>query len=186
MNASLPPPVVHIHYLRPPDRTEVFRQHLVLDRGEVKVTLAQDLAFDPPIEIEGVVALETGSCAVWFTFPEAWHDIGLFYLADGTFTGTYANILTPPSIEAGHVWRTTDLFLDVWVEPGGRLSVLDREQFDEAVAAYWIDEDTAARALDEVEAIVEGYGAGHWPPAVVREWPLDRARIAAAATGRRE
>lgn len=177
------PPLVHIHYLRPPDRTEVFRQHLVLDRDDVKVTLAQDLAFDPPIEIDGLVALETGSSAVWFTFPEAWHDIGLFYLADGTFTGTYANILTPPSIEAGHVWRTTDLFLDVWVAPGGRLSVLDREQLDEAVVAGWIDEATAARALDEVEAIVADYRAGRWPPEVVSEWRLDRARIAASAAG---
>jgi predicted RNA-binding protein associated with RNAse of E/G family len=178
----LSPPLVHIHYLRPPDRTDVFRQHLILDRDDVKVTLAQDLAFDPPIEIEGAIALETGSSAVWFTFPETWHDIGIFHRADGTFTGTYANILTPPVFEAGHVWRTTDLYLDVWIEPGGRLWVLDREQFDEAVAADWIDAETAVRALSEVEAIVTEYGTGRWPPPVVGEWTLDRAIQAASAT----
>lgn len=169
-------PLVHIHYLRPPDRTDVFRQHLVLDRADVKITLAQDLDFDPPIEIGGAIALETGSSAVWFTFPDTWHDIGLFHRADGTPTGTYANILTPPSIEDGHVWRTTDLFLDIWIEPSGRLRVLDREQFDEAVLADWIDEETALRALSEVDAIVAAHGARRWPPPVVGEWTLERAR----------
>ncbi len=178
------PPLVHIHYLRPPDRAEVFRQQLVLDRDDVKVTLAQDLDFDPPIEIEGALALETGSSAVWFTFPDRWHDIGLFHRADDTFTGTYANILTPPVIGDGHVWQTTDLFLDVWIEPSGRLRVLDRDQFDQAVAADWIDAETASRALSEVEAIVQEHGDGRWPPTVVGDWTLDRARQAVSEADR--
>ena len=39
------PPLVHIHYLRPPDRERIYSQYLISDEEQVKVTLAQDLTF---------------------------------------------------------------------------------------------------------------------------------------------
>lgn len=177
---------VRIHYHRPPDRNEVFVQHLVLDRPEVKVTLAEELRFDPPLRIRGRVALETGSAAVWFTFPGRWHDIGRFHRADGTFTGLYANILTPPEIHPDGTWHTTDLFLDVWLPPDGTLSILDREQFDAAVEQGTIDPPSRDAALDELDALVAGYGDGSWPPPVVSAWTLPRARQALLSRGESE
>jgi predicted RNA-binding protein associated with RNAse of E/G family len=168
--------LVHIHYLRPPDRREVFTQRLLLDAPEVKVTFAEAVPFDPPIRIHGEVALEAGSDAIWFTFPGAWHDIGRFHLADGTFTGIYANILTPAVFLPGGVWHTTDLFLDVWVTPGGDLSVLDDDQLQEAVEREWVSPGQAARARVEVASIASQAKKGRWPPEVVQEWTLDRAR----------
>lgn len=169
-------PTVRIDYLRPPDRREAFVQRLLLDTPEVKVTLAERVPFDPPIRIHGGIALEAGSDAVWFTFPGRWHDIGRFHRADGAFTGIYANILTPPIILSGGRWETTDLFLDVWVDPRGRLSVLDEDQLSEALGAGWVSREHAARARAEVEWIRQEFGAGRWPPPVVREWTLERAR----------
>jgi predicted RNA-binding protein associated with RNAse of E/G family len=169
-------PEVRIHYLRPPDRLDVFRQSLLHDDGSTLVTLAEQVELERPVMVEGSVALETGASAIWFTFPGCWHDIGLFHRADGTFTGIYANILTPPEILPGHVWKTTDLFLDVWVPPEGGLVVLDREQLAEAVGRGWVDGETAARAEEEVDRIVDGYRSGAWPPAIVGEWPLARAQ----------
>ncbi len=168
-------PVVDIHYARLPDREDVFRQVLVFDGREAKVTLARDLVFEPTLMIDGTVALETGSCAVWFTFPGRWHDIGLFHRADGTFTGMYANILTPPVFESPTTWRTTDLFLDVWIDPEDRISVLDRDQFDRARSKGEIDAELARGALAEVDRILARHRARLWPPAVVGEWPLERA-----------
>ncbi|MFC1662193.1 DUF402 domain-containing protein [Gemmatimonadota bacterium] len=173
---SNPSDFVHIHYLRPPGRREVFTQRLLLDDPEVKVTFAEAVPFDPPILIHGQVALEAGSDTIWFTFPGVWHDIGRFHLADGTFTGIYANILTPALIRPNGVWETTDLFLDVWVTPSGDLSVLDEDQLQEAHARGWVSEDQAARAQEEVERIVSGAKEGSWPPGVVEEWTLERAR----------
>ncbi len=170
------PYLVHIHYRRPPDREEVFVQRLVWDAPEVKITLAEDVPFDPPIRIKGQVVLEKGSAAVWFTFPGRWHDIGRFHRADGALTGIYANILTPPVIRPGGIWVTTDLFLDVWVDRRGHLSVLDEEQFREAVDRGWItprEEDMATRELGWIQ---EEHKAGRWPPSVVEEWTLERAR----------
>jgi len=169
-------PLVHIHYRRPPDREEVFTQHLLWDAPDVKVTLAENVPFDSPIRIHGEVALENGSAAIWFTLPGRWHDLGRFHRADGTFTGIYANILTPPVIHPGGVWETTDLFLDVWVDLEGRLSVLDEDQFREAVERGWVTPREAQMASREVEGIRREHTAGSWPPEVVEEWTLERVR----------
>lgn len=181
---SAEPRTVHIHYRRPPDRVDVFHQRLLLDTPGVKVTLASGVDLPEPVRVGASVVLEPGSDAVWFTFPGLWHDIGLFHLADGTHTGLYANVLTPPTFHPGDVWRTTDLFLDLWLPPGGAPEVLDRDQLEEAVAAGWVEADVAERARREAEALVEGERHGAWPPSVVGEWSLERARRAAGAAGR--
>lgn len=172
--------MVRIRYLRPPDRRTVFRQELVLDRSDVKVTLARALDFDPPLEIRGATALEVGSDAVWFTFPDTWHDIGRFYRADGSFTGIYANVLTPPAIRPGGLWETTDLFLDVWIAAGSHDPVLlDEEELAEAERRGWVDRGTARRARSEATRLLAEARRGRWPPAVVEEWTRERALEAA-------
>jgi predicted RNA-binding protein associated with RNAse of E/G family len=170
-------PLVRIHYRRPPDRLEIFEQHLVHDGPEVKVTLAPAVARTQPIRIDGRVVLEDGSPVVWFTFPGRWHDIGRFHQADGTFTGLYANVITPVELRDRRRWDTTDLFLDLWVDERGA-TVLDRDELDDALARGWVDGATAARARAEVERLRADAEAARWPPPVVREWTLERARSA--------
>ena len=170
------PPLVHIHYLRPPDRERVYTQHLIFEEEGVKVTFAQDLNFESPIRIAGAVVLETGSEAIWFTFPGAWHDIGIFHRADGSFTGTYANILTPCVFAEGGIWRTTDLFLDLWIDVDGHIHTLDEDELDEAERKGWVDRETAQRAREEATTLCAQAEAGLWPPVVVGEWTLARAR----------
>ena len=171
-----PPPLIDIHYHRPPDRDQVFTQHLIWEDGEVKITFATGLSLDPPIRIDGEVVLETGSEVIWFTFPGAWHDIGLFHSAQGTFTGTYANILTPCRFDPDGTWHTTDLFLDVWRDPTGRVQILDENELDEAEALGWVTGDQAHRARVEARTLERQAEAGLWPPPVVGEWTLTRAR----------
>ncbi len=167
-----------IHYLRPPDRMQVFRQWLVHDAPDVKVTFSTGLEVPEPMVVEGVVALEDGSDVVWFTFPDAWHDIGRFHDASGRFTGVYANVLTPVDIRPGHEWHTTDLFLDVWIPAGGAPAILDRDELDEALARGWVDGATAERALEEASRLVALEGRGAWPPEVVEAWTRERALAA--------
>jgi predicted RNA-binding protein associated with RNAse of E/G family len=155
---------------------QVFEQTLVLDGEDVKVTLAEHMPYEPPMRIEGNVVLELGSDVVWFTFPGAWHDIGRFHRADGTFTGCYANILTPPELDGGR-WDTTDLFLDVWVGRNGKALLLDEDELDEALGREWVDGATAERARAEARSLVEGAKRGTWPPPVVSEWTLERCRM---------
>ena len=166
---------VCIHYHRPPDREEIFYQKTVLTRKEVIVTLAESITVDLPMTIEEQIVLETGSPIVWFTFPGAWHDIGSFHRADGTFTGFYANVITPVKIEE-NTWHTTDLYLDLWLSPSGDARLLDEDEFEEAVAQGCIDQPTAHRAREEAENLLDGARQGEWPPPIVKEWTLPQAQ----------
>ena len=168
---------VRIHYRRLPDREVVFEQPVIETTDECVVTLLQAASIDRPVTAGGRVVLEPGSPVVWFTFPGRWHDIGRFHLADGTFTGFYANILTPVRMD-GSRWETTDLCLDVWLGTGGEVELLDEEEFEEAVRRGWIDPETEAAARREASLLQREALEGQWPPATVRAWDLTRARAA--------
>jgi predicted RNA-binding protein associated with RNAse of E/G family len=170
---------VRIHYRRPPDRLQVYEQALVHDGPDVKVTLKEAFELPRPMIVADRVVAEPGAAIVWFTFPGLWHDIGRFHLADGTFTGLYANVLTPVELRGPHDWSTTDLFLDVWLDERGPC-VLDEDELDEAVRRAWIDDATGACARREAQRILWEIEKGLWPPAAVHEWTLERARRAAA------
>lgn len=165
---------VRIHYRRIPDQEELFDQRVVLERADVLVTVTDPLALARPVRLGGRVVLERGARAVWFTFPGAWHDVGRFHLADGTFTGYYGNILTPPVFE-GRDWWTTDLFLDVWVPASpGPVELLDEAELASAVAEGHVDGPTAEQARAEAERLLRLAATGLWPPRVAREWTLAR------------
>ncbi|MDX1492623.1 MAG: DUF402 domain-containing protein [Longimicrobiales bacterium] len=167
---------VAIRYRRLPDRLRIYRQKVVLERDDVVVTLSEPLELDEPMTFRNQVMLEGDSLAVWFTFPGAWHDIGRFHRADGSFTGLYANVITPiPATEIrDEVWDTTDLFLDVWWPRRGEPEVLDEDELDEAMEDGAIDASLARKARDEASRIMSRADAGDWPPTVVREWTLAR------------
>jgi predicted RNA-binding protein associated with RNAse of E/G family len=185
VNAPGPPTSkVHVHYHRPPDRTDIFVQELIHDDGRVKVTLARDIRLPAPLVISGEIALEDGSDAVWFTFPGAWHDIGRFHRADGRLTGIYADIIVPCVFEPGGTWHTTDLFLDLWIparegawDPAASPLpvVLDADELERAELAGWVSAAEAARAREEAERLMAAARAGAWPPAAVGEWTRARA-----------
>lgn len=173
------PSRVRIHYHRIPGQETIYDQRVVLERDDVVITLSDPLEIETPMMHDGRVMLEAGSLALWFTFPGAWHDIGRFHRADGSFSGIYANILTPPRIE-GSVWHTTDLFLDVWWPSGDDVVLLDEDELDEACEREQIDAESARRAREEAERLLESARTGEWPPTVVEEWPLERALEALA------
>jgi predicted RNA-binding protein associated with RNAse of E/G family len=156
----------------------VFQQRVVVERPDVIVTLGEPAELPAPLTHDGTVMLDVGALAVWFTFPGAWHDIGRFHRADGTFTGIYANVLTPPVLGPDHRWTTTDLFLDVWIPAGGPPVLLDEDELEGALARGWIDSVTAARACQEGARLLVEAGEGSWPPPVVEAWTLERARAA--------
>lgn len=176
---------VRIRYRRPPDRTTVYEQWLVFEDGHVKVTLQPAMRLDPPLRIGGRTVLEDGSDAVWFTFPGAWHDIGRFHRADGSFTGIYANVIVPCVFEPGDEWDTTDLFLDVWLPgDGAEPVVLDADELHEGERRGWVSAATAARARAEARSLVDAARRGMWPPPIVARWTRERAAAALEAHGR--
>jgi predicted RNA-binding protein associated with RNAse of E/G family len=171
---------IEIHYRRLPAREQCFRQAVLEDAGDRVVTFLARAELPKPVVVSGAVVLEPGSPVVWTTYRGLWHDVGRFHLADGTFTGTYANVLTPVAMD-GARWRTTDLCVDVWMGADGGISVLDEDELDEALRRGWLSPETAGRARREAERLVDAARQGAWPPAHVAEWTLERARATLAA-----
>lgn len=167
---------VVIHYHRPPDRYERFEQHLVHRTDDCVVTLLDAASVKRTITIDGVNALEPGASIVWFTFRGLWHDIGRFHTLDDRFTGVYANVLTPIDGFDSDEWRTTDLFLDVWQPAHGSPQILDQDELRDALRGGNIDAATARRAEAEAVSLVDSARQGTWPPPIVAEWTLERAR----------
>ena len=172
-----PADAIRIRYLRPPDREQLFEQRLIAREPGVVVTLLEHAAVTRASLVDGAPILEPGSPIVWFTFPDARHDVGRFHLADGTFTGLYANVLTPVEGIDGSEWSTTDLFLDVWLPADGSPArLLDQDELEHALRRGWIDQATAATAIAEAARLADAARAGTWPPPAVHEWTLERAR----------
>lgn len=167
---------VTIHYRRPPDRLQIFHQRLIHRADDHVVTFLESAPFDRPVYSGDQVILEPGAPIVWFTYRGRWHDIGRFHLADGTFTGVYANILTPVAGFETREWDTTDLFLDVWVPPEGPPSLLDEDEFAEAVERGSLTAEVAQSARAEAGRLLDAAGRGEWPGPEVEHWTLERVR----------
>jgi predicted RNA-binding protein associated with RNAse of E/G family len=172
---------VDIHYRRLPGRVEVFRQAVVEACPEHTVTLLERAPLTRQVRVSGRVVLDPGAPVVWFTYPGRWYDVGRFHRLDGTFTGLYANLLTPVRM-SGSVWETTDLFLDVWLGADGHLELLDEDELERAVGNGWLDPRTARTVVEEAERLLRAARDGDWPGPEVRYWDLARARAACTAS----
>jgi predicted RNA-binding protein associated with RNAse of E/G family len=168
-------PEIEIHYHRPPNRMDIFVQDLVVDQDDCKVTLHENTPLTSELYIADRLIYEPGSPIVWFVFPGEWYDVGRFHLSDGTHTGYYVNLIAPPDLDRS-TWTMYDLYLDLWVDLEGNHRVLDQDEFDEAVDNGWIDEVAAARARETLSQLIMKVEAGGWPPAVVRDYDLERVR----------
>jgi len=148
-----------------------YRQELLLDDRDVKITLLQRAPGAEPLRV-GPVSLEGGSTVVWFTFPgRSWEVAGL-YDPLGELIGHYTNLVRPPELEDGR-WRIVDRFVDVWSPADGEPRLLDLDELAEARTRGAISEGEAAEAEATARDLLDRTRRGDWPPRVVEEWPLD-------------
>lgn len=168
-------PKIEIRYRRPPDRLDVFVQDLVVDEPSHKITLHDPSPLTAPLTIGDRIIYEPGAPIVWYVFPATWYDIGGFHLKDGTFTGYYVNLITPPDLGM-RAWTFYDLCLDLWIDAAGDFVVLDQDEFDEAVDSHWIDTESASRARHELDRLLHELAAGRFPPPLLRQYPLKLVR----------
>ncbi|MGH7470283.1 MAG: DUF402 domain-containing protein [Longimicrobiales bacterium] len=154
----------------------VFEQWLVHETAQVRVTLLEHAHISRPLMVHGQTILEPDAPIVWFTFPDIGHDIGRFHQVDGRFTGFYCDIVTPVEFGDRLNWQVTDLFLDVWLGLGASFEVLDADELESAVSCGALHAADQRTAWAEVERLRAAWQAGTWPPQLVHEWTLERAR----------
>lgn len=77
----------------------------------------------------GYTTFEQGDIFIEYYYDDRWYNI--FEIRNDTgdkLKGWYCNITQPPRITAETIaWQ--DLWLDVWVDPDGRIRVLDEDEF---------------------------------------------------------
>lgn len=166
--------LIELEYRRPGRPTTVYHEWLVLDRPDAKVLLLEP--YDGrTVRISDAVIQETRASIVWFVFPDSWHDIGRFHLADDSFTGWYTNFCLPHAFH-GDRWIGTDLFLDLWQPVDGAPQWLDEDELSGAAARGLLDGPTLKRLRNEQALIERALRDGAWPPPVTRDIDLHLAR----------
>lgn len=171
------PRTISIHYRRLPDREVVFHQRLVHESPDCTVTFLDAAQLAKPVMARGTVILEPGAPVVWFTYPGRWYDVGRFHLCDGTFTGFYANVLTPVVMQRDE-WWTTDLCLDFWLGADGDTEILDEEEFAHAEQSGWITPEQSVAARITIEELARAARNLEFPGDREQRWDLTSVRTA--------
>ncbi|MGB8345451.1 MAG: DUF402 domain-containing protein [Ktedonobacteraceae bacterium] len=77
----------------------------------------------------GYARFEQGDRFIEYYFTNRWFNIFAISNNNGSRKGWYCNVAAPAVISADYV-EQIDLLLDVWVDPTGRLLVLDEDEFE--------------------------------------------------------
>ncbi len=171
MPLNVLPRRVTIQYRRLPGGIRRF-QGLLREESPNRLVIEQRLRVRNPRREFGKVMVAKGYVAEWFIFRGRWYDVGKFYDRKRRFTGYYCDIIRPISRLLSNTAKTsiiTDLFLDLWITPGGRCIVLDEDEFQRAIARHVISNSLAKRARKELHLLIQLTESGRFPQASVRK-----------------
>lgn len=100
----------------------------------------------------GVERLHRTGAEQWF-FPDRWFSLLRFITAEDRTVGYYVNFSRPLITLRENYYRDLDLELDLWIEPDGTATELDRDEFAAEVAAERLTREWAS-AVDDACASV--------------------------------
>lgn len=155
-------PEFSLVYHRPPARTTRLPT-LVVRASFTHMVWLSPLSPSAPIRFDDTVVLDRGYWALWFLRQGKPYDLGKVFRSDGLHTGYYVDVLEPvqwSGAGADAIQPLTDLFLDLWIAPDGRYTVLDQDEFDEAEARCWITSAQAAHARRVLDDLLRSAAAG--------------------------
>jgi protein associated with RNAse G/E len=100
----------------------------------------------------GTERLSRTGAEQWF-FPDRWFSLLRFTTSDDRTVGYYVNFSRPLIELRENYYRDLDLELDLWIEPDGTATELDRDEFDAELEAERLSREWAT-AVDEACANV--------------------------------
>lgn len=160
---------VRIEFIRPGKYTYVYeedflslddsclRTHKVLPE-ELVISLSNALVARGLIEADERVGIIDKT----YLFEQPFNLLE-FRRADGSLLGYYSDIGEPVVQLTGSLFQMTDLFLDVWLFPDGRLLELDWDEFEEAAQGQVITPAQADLAREAMRRIVDETAQGVYP-----------------------
>lgn len=97
--------------------------------------------------------LRRGDTFIETYYSDRWYNVFAVYdVDDGRLKGWYVNLTRPARFEPGHIYAD-DLALDLVIDPGGRITVVDEDEF-EALNLDAHERKQVWAAVNEVEALV--------------------------------
>jgi len=123
-------------------------------RAGERLVLHHKFTFYRPREVEvrtpaGVCTLERTGAEQWF-FPDRWFSLLRFTTDDDATVGYYVNFSKPLSELRANYYRDVDLELDLWLDPDGTATELDRDEFDAEI-------ETTRLQPEWAEAVIAAY-----------------------------
>lgn len=161
---------IRIEYVRPGKDTTIFVEELVSLNSiclktfktlppEIVVPLSRTLV------AEGLIASHQKAVSIAKTYFFREHfDLLEFYDQNGDLLGYYSDIGTPLA-RTRDGYTMTDWFLDLWLDPQGRLLELDVDEFEEAVAQKLLSRPESDQARQTFDRLIEEVNKGIYPHA---------------------
>lgn len=87
----------------------------------------------------------------------------IFRETGGSLLGYYSDIGEPATQISPTEFQMTDLFLDIWLFPDGRLLELDWDEFEEAIQEQAITSEQAHLARNAMKRLVDETATGIYP-----------------------
>jgi protein associated with RNAse G/E len=134
-----------------------------------RTVLHHRFSFYRPREVEvrtpeGLRTLERTGAEQWF-FPDRWFSLLRFTTNNDATVGYYVNFSKPLAELRENYYRDLDLELDLWLDPDGTATELDRDEFDAEIKTArmepaWAQEVNAAyeRVSSAVASTVAEFG----------------------------
>jgi predicted RNA-binding protein associated with RNAse of E/G family len=164
-----PGDLVRIEYIRPGKETTYYEEDLVA-RDEICLrthkTLPVDIAGHLSRVLQGQGLIEphqrvlTITKTYFFTEP---FNLLEFRDPDGGLLGHYSDIGEPVLQIAPNTFQMTDLYLDIWLFPDGRLLELDWDEFEAAIQRQVIHAAQADLARAAMQRLVSETAEGIYP-----------------------
>ncbi len=159
---------IKLRLVRPPDKVDTWTHELLHRDGDVIISKFRFSKMKGPAEIEGSVVADNDYTGICYEFVDRGYEIIKIFDLEDRFTGYYCNINTRPEpFEGGY--EVKDLFLDVWVFPDKKFSVLDEDEFEDAFRKGLISEEEEMFARAVLKRILDDLEGGRFPPGIVDE-----------------
>ena len=169
----LPRPITVVYKRLPNDVREF--PSILRRESKTGLTIQMVIAVSSPRRIFGKVIVDTGFSAIWFVYRNRWYDVAKFYDKDGKLTGYYCDILKPTSkllVKGNKTATLTDLFLDLWITTSGEYTVLDENEFQNAIARGYISKTLAREARKHLASLIRQVKRKQFPPKAVKQIDL--------------
>lgn len=129
-----------------------------------------------PRALFGAVVADSG--AIWYRFWLPQHDqvIERYYLENGAPLGMHIDLCGPIACDESGC-RADDYILDIRIDPQGRVTVHNEDEFERSVLLGELSAEKALQAEAHLRELTAMIARNRFPPPLVRNWQIDLSRI---------